>query len=86
MEQTLSLRDAMLVALAPKPDAATLCRRIARQVEAFPGRWHLCRNRACRRHRRCDSPYLECAAHVLTREQQAAALAQLQQALAGDGK
>ncbi len=83
MEQTPSFYDAVMAALAPKPDAATLRRRLAQQVAAFPGRWHLCDNRACRRHRRCASVYLECAVHVLTRDQQAATLAQLQQALEG---
>ena len=61
---------------------AEVVTEIRQQVEAAPGRWHLCPQRPCRRRRICASRYLDCARVVLSPEQRAQTLARLNRALA----
>jgi len=66
----------------PKPTLNEVLRQLRRQLEAAPGRWLRCSLRQCRRRRRCSSPELYCSLVVLSPEQRAQTLAQLNRALA----
>jgi hypothetical protein len=75
---TLSLDEVLARLLQPTP--AEIVKEVQQQLEAAPGRWHLCSQRACRRRRRCDPADLICLIRVLSPQQQAETLARLNRA------
>jgi hypothetical protein len=69
-----------------QPTPAEIVKQVQRQLEAAPGRWHLCPQRACRRSRRCNPADPLCIPQVLSPPQQAETLAKLNRALEREGR